>query len=299
MKTMADDFLLGAIDLHVHGYPEIGFNVKGRLEDDEIAMEFKNADMGGFVLKSHMWPTVGRVYALKKRFPSLNIFSSITLNVTTGGLCPIAVESAAKQGAKVVFMPTWSAINDLKREGFSSYFKEYLQAAKNLKAEEGISIIDENGKLLKNVFEILEIAKEYNLVVATSHLSPSESLILAKEAQRVGGITLIFSHPDSRSVGASFEEMQQMVRNGAFIEICTLGLLPSFQRISPRDIIKTVRGLSSEKCFLSTDFFFDWAPPPPEMLRMTIGALLSEGLLENEIRNLVQLNPAMILGIET
>ena len=79
---LADELLRGAIDLHVHGYPEISLDVRTRVEDFEIASLAQESGMGGFVLKSHVWPTVGKVYYLKKKFPKLHIISSITLTVT-------------------------------------------------------------------------------------------------------------------------------------------------------------------------------------------------------------------------
>ena len=137
---IADELLEGAIDLHVHGYPSLELEAYTRVEDLEIAEQCEKAGMRGFVLKSHIWPTVNRAYYLRKAFPGVEIFPSITLNRTTGGLNLVALESAAKQGAKVVFMPTWSAENDLRRGGASTFLREYLPSIQTLKPEDGISI---------------------------------------------------------------------------------------------------------------------------------------------------------------
>jgi microsomal dipeptidase-like Zn-dependent dipeptidase len=255
--------------------------------------------MNGFVLKSHVWPTVGRAYHLRKRFPEIDIFSSITLNSTAGGLNPMAVESAAKQGAKVVFMPTWSAANDLRRGGFCKYMQSYLKCFELLRPEDGITILDSNGRLRPEVKKIVQIAKEYELVIATSHISPEESLALAEGANQVDLWPVIFSHPDSHSVGGTIDDIRKMVERGAFVEFCAVGMMPAFQRIHPRQVVETVREVGAEHCILSTDFFFDWSPPPPEMLRMAIATLLTMGLSEEETRFLVQINPARILRIES
>lgn len=89
----ADQLLQGAIDLHHHGYPEFTFRCQARLED---ATEFelcRHAGMAGIVLKSHMWPTVGRAYLLRTIVPGIEIIPSITLNTVVGGFNPAAVES--------------------------------------------------------------------------------------------------------------------------------------------------------------------------------------------------------------
>lgn len=296
---LLDDLLVGAIDLHVHGYPDISLEVHTRVEDHEIASLVADSGMAGFVLKSHIWPTVGRAHYLRRHFSNIAIYSSITLNITAGGLNPISVESAAKQGAKVVFMPTWSAGNDLGRGGFSSHMKSYLPTTTSMTPEKGIWLLDENGNLLNEVKEVLDIARQYGMVIGTGHVSPRESLALAKEAKRVGNLPIIFSHPDSTSVGGTLEDMKLMTSEGAYVEICALGLMPAFQRIKPADIVSTVRELGVDKCVLSTDFFFDWPPPPPEMLRMTVGTLLTAGLTPEEIVVLIRTNPAKLLGTQT
>jgi hypothetical protein len=235
---LADELLKGSIDTHLHGFPEIAFDVGVRVEDYEIARLAEDAGMLGFVLKSHIWPTVGRAYYLNQKFPNVKVFPSITLNLTVGGLSPISVESAARQGAKILFMPTWSAANDLSRGGFSTYMKEYLHTTKNLKDSDGIRILGATGGLTEEVVEILEIAKEYRMVIATGHISPKESLSLVKEAKSIGDLPFIFSHPDSRYVGGTLEDMKAMVDKGAYVEICALGMMPAFKGLAPLILLK-------------------------------------------------------------
>jgi hypothetical protein len=293
----ADELLKGALDLHVHGYPEISFDVHTRVGDYEITRLAVAAGMKGFVLKSHIWPTVGRVYHLRKSFENLEIFPSITLNSTVGGFNPIAVESAAKQGAKIVFMPTWSAVNDLHREGFSSCMKKYLMSFRSVGNEKGLSVFDNEGHLSIDVKEVLRVAKRYDLAVATAHISPSESQAVLEEANKIGLWPVIFSHPDSHSVGGTINDMKAMANNGAYVEFCVLGMLPMFQRIHPSKLIENIKEIGAEHCFMSTDFFFNWPPPPAEMLRMAIATLLDLGLGIEEIELLVKINPSKILRI--
>ncbi len=144
---------------------------------------------------------MGRAYHLKKQFQGIEIFPSITLNSIAGGFSAIAVESAAKQGARIVFMPTWSAANDLGREGFSAYLKKYLEAAVPLKKEDGLTLLDGRGRLKKEIWEMIEVVKRYQLVISTAHISPQESPVLAKESNQAGFWPLIFAHPDSLPSG--------------------------------------------------------------------------------------------------
>ena len=48
---------------------------------------------------------------------NFTMFVSVTLNKVIGGINPLAVETALKLGAKVVWLPTQSAKNHLHKTG--------------------------------------------------------------------------------------------------------------------------------------------------------------------------------------
>lgn len=296
--SATDRLLKGAIDLHHHGYPEISFDAKTRLEDvDEISMA-RSAGMLGIVLKSHMFPTVGRAYHLRNLVPGIEIIPSITLNYSVGGLNPLAIESAAKQGAKVLFMPTWSAEHDIERGGMSRHLRHFLDRAHGLRPGKGIRITDASGKLTSQARECLACAAQYGMTVCTGHISPQESIALADGAKDYGIEEVIFSHPDSGSVGAKREEIRDMCALGAVCEFCALGCLPPLQRIRPKEFADIVGDIGSDKVILTTDYFFEWAPPGPETMRMLIGTFLALGMPEENVRKMVRDNPARLLGLE-
>ncbi|SAL76094.1 DUF6282 family protein [Caballeronia telluris] len=297
--TVTDRILKGAIDLHHHGYPEISFEAKTRLDDvDEMSIA-RNAGMLGIVLKSHMFPTVGRAYHLRNLVPGIEIFPSITLNYAVGGLNPLAIESAAKQGAKVVFMPTWSAEHDIQRGGMSRHLRHFIDRAEStLRPGKGIRLTGSNGKLLQETRECLDCARQYGMTICTGHVSPRESLALALEAKDYGINEVIFSHPDSNSVGANREEIRDMCALGAVCEFCALGCLPPLMRMKPKDFADIVGDIGEDKVILTTDYFFEWSPPGPETMRMLIGTFLALGMSETAVRKMVRENPARMLGMD-
>jgi hypothetical protein len=292
-----DDLLQGAIDLHHHGYPEFTLESRTRLEDAaEIAL-CRNAGMAGLVLKSHMWPTVGRAYLLRTMVPGIDIIPSITLNTVVGGFNPASVESAAEQGARVMFMPTWSAANDLKRGGFSTYLAKYLDAIAALKPEQGLKVTSESGKVLPEVRECLSLAAKYRMMLCTAHISPRESIALAECARDVGIKEFVFSHPDSRSVGATEDEIKEIMARGGVFEFCVNGFMPSIQRASPRSVIDIVAKYGSERVIITTDYFHEVDPPGSEMIRILLSTLLSAGMEASDLRNMVFRNPRRLLNM--
>jgi adenine deaminase len=64
------------------------------------------------------------------------------------------------------------------------------------------------------------------------------------------------------------------------------------------DMMKLIREIGAERCILTTDSFHDWPPPAPEIMRMCIATLLETGVSEEEMRMMVQSNPAELLGLE-
>ena len=59
-----EDILKGSFDLHVHAGPDPGR--KRRMDAMDTARAAYEAEMGGFVLKSHDYPTAPLAYALNR-----------------------------------------------------------------------------------------------------------------------------------------------------------------------------------------------------------------------------------------
>ncbi len=293
----ADDLLRGAIDMHFHAYPEFSSTMPRRYADEENAAFMVKAGMRGVVLKSHFWPTTGHAYYLRKAVPELEFFSSITFNACVGGINPWSLESAVKQGVKVVWMPSWSAKNDIRRNGVVHLIRTHLPSVEKYTEKDGIAVADERGEVLPEVKEFLSLVKGYDLALFTSHISILESLALAREAKRIGFKKLILNHPDSRSIGASFEQIVEMASLGGYVEICALGLMPMFLRITPAELKKIIHTVGAGRCILTSDYAFDWSPSGPEKLRMLIGALLEVGVREDEIVEMAQANPKSLLNL--
>ena len=283
--------LKGAIDMHYHGYPEITMGVKARLDDVEILEMAREMGMRGIVIKSQMWPSTGRVYHLRRLVAGIECFSSITLNTATGGLSPWIVEAAARQGAKVIWLPTWSSSHKIGKGGFSRMMKSWFP---KIKFEPGLSCTDTFGKLVPEVSNIIQITKDMDLVLCTGHISPEESLAVAAEAERIDYKKLIFTHPLSGGVGASLDVTREMTKRGAYAELVAINIFYG----SELDLmLEFISELGPEVCILSTDTFMEWTPPGPEFFRMFLGRLLVSGVDDDSIKTMARDNPARILGL--
>ena len=235
------------------------------------------------VLKSHEYPTQPVAYTASQAVPGITLIGGIALDVEVGGLNPMAVESTARMGGRVVWMPTFSARADRQHKGLSG----------------GISILDDDGKLAPEVYPILESIKAHDMVLATGHLSTEESMALVAEARNMAIERVVVTHATTMSfwTGMTLEDMKTLASMGAYIEHCLHVMMPLTYRMMPRDLVDTITAIGMERCIVSTDFGQDFHPMPAEGLRMGIATLLQAGLEEVEVGMLVKDNPARLLGL--
>jgi len=281
--SVIEKLLQGSIDMHVHHGPDS--RIERRVDALQAARQAQEAGMRAIVLKSHVYPTAPLAYIVSQVIENITVFGSICLDFEVGGLNTHALEASAELGAKVVWMPTFSSANDMKKKGLT---------------EEGITIFDREGKLLPVVDEILEIVKNHQMVLATGHLSVAEAFALVEEASRKGCPKIVITHPLLGRLGAqlTLEEQRRMVGMGAFIEHCFAITMPLHSRLDPMTVVEAVRSVGAEHCIMSTDFGQAWNPAPAEGMRMIIATMLRCGLAEREIELMIKVNPAKLLDLD-
>lgn len=296
-----NSLLAGAVDVHVHGYPDAGPNWPMRTDDRTTVSLARDCGMRGIVLKSHFWPTMDRARMLNEELAdrSFAVHGSITLNPLIGGLQPETVEAAAGHGAKVVYLPTWGSANDNAHETLVRgriIDREFPRLSRSLD-ESAISIRTANGKLRPEVREILAIAEERDLVVSTGHVSLDESAALAEASAEIGYRQLLFGHPFSANIGASIRAAKEIAEMGAFIELTALHTMLPSHPLPVTDVYRAIRECGAANVVISSDVYFDWLPPHVEVLRMFTGQLRFLGVTDEELRTMLVSNPARMLGL--
>jgi len=291
----AEELLYGAIDLHCHGYPEISLENRMRLSTIESCAHAAAAGLRAVVLKSHVWPTTGSTYLLQRLLPNIKILAGATLDLSSGGVYPWFAEMAIREGARLIWMPTWSARFDLERGALLHHMHRYIGTLQQFGVDDGITILEHNGKLCRNVQEVVQLTSELGIPLSTGHLSPAEALALAMEASTIGMKNLIFGHPLYR---ASRDDIRKMAKLGAYIELTALSIMPQLRLVKIEEMVEVIREVGAEHCVISSDAFFEWSPPPAELLRILITSLLDAGVTAEEIELMVRINPAVILGLD-
>ena len=93
----ARELVRGAVDYHVHIAPDFA---ERRITDIELARRCLEPGLAGFGLKSHYTRPHERAAVVAEAVPGVTVLGTITLNRAVGGLNALAVEVAAREGAR-------------------------------------------------------------------------------------------------------------------------------------------------------------------------------------------------------
>ena len=285
-----NELLRGSVDMHLHFGPDPLF--PRRVDATAAALDAQAAEMAAIVLKSHSYPTAPSAYAAQIAAPNVHVVGSVCLDEEMGGINVHALEASAELGAKVVWLPTFTAKNSVQKIASS--------LGLTLKTK-GISVLGDDGKLLPQTRDVLAMIKYYDMVIASGHVSPAEIFAVMDECERIGLEKIVITHALDTSVydePLTFDDIVALAKRGAFIEHCFLSCLPAQHSwLSPTDLVAAIRKIGAQHCVLGTDLGIAWNPPPAEGMRMFVSTLLRHGLPENDIRMMAQTNPLQLLGL--
>lgn len=269
--------LKGAYDLHVHSAPDLSPRI---FDDLDLALEYSKYEMGGIVIKSHFGETASRAKLANHHVKGIEVYGGVTLNKCVGGLNVYAVESTLKLGGKIVWMPTIDAANHKRKTG----------------KMDGISVLDINGNIKPEVFEIIKLIKEFNCVVSTGHLSFRETTALITAAQEEKIKAIIVAHPEFWITSLSLNLQKHLLQENVYFERCYYSSTLEENKKTPFQYsIDCIKTLGCQSTILSSDLGQAHNMPPAEGLAIMIDSLLKAGFLENDINLMIKDNQKKIL----
>lgn len=292
MSTKFHPLLKGAIELHVHSAPSL---FPRKQTDWELVADAKEAGMAGLVLKSHESQTVDRATIIREREPELAVYGGLVCNHFTGGLSPLTVDTAIRLGAKVIWMPTFSA--EEHQRYFGKKNTRFFNSEKKLPHSFGLEIWDENKKLLPEVHEILELIAKADVVLATGHLAPAEVEVLVDAAIEHKVQKILIQHTDLGIARVPHHLEKELAKKGCILEKCYLACSKDFDDIKKEAMAESIKILGADSCVMVTDYGQSHNIPPVEALGEFIGHMLEAGITEKEINKMLVRNPRQLLGL--
>src|SRR4030095_8598350 len=210
MDADADALVVGAIDMHCHHGPD-----PHRVRSVDRARARREAaplGLGAVVLKSHAYPTGPVAILMQQTVQRLRVFGGICCDFEVCGPNPAAVEVALRRGGKVVWLPTLSSVCDRRKLGLPG---------------PGIPLLDEAGRLVPAVEEILRLARAHDGVVATGHIDLPEQFAVADAAGALG-VRFFMTHALETLVGPdhTLAHVIELADRGVTIEFTYLTCIP-------------------------------------------------------------------------
>jgi hypothetical protein len=281
-QKLTDPALIGAIDLHAHFGPD---SYDRQWDAFEVVKLAKERGMRGVVLKNHWTESAGLAWLIRKYGThGIEVFGSVTLDTPVGGVNPMAVRYMADvegNWGRIVWMPTHDSEHEV------DYNKETRTKA----------IVSRNGKLIPEVFEVLDLIKERNLTLATGHVTPEEALMIMTEAKKRGITKIIVTHPllGEQYTNMSLAQMQEAVKLGGAIEI-TAGTV-SRDGPGKTRAIEMIKTVGSQNVFVGSDSGLVGTPNHPDALAMAAKALRGAGFTEQDLNRMFKDTPARLVGL--
>ena len=273
--------LAGAIDIHVHSEPD---DRPRSIDALDVARLAHAKGLRAIVLKNHYDPTAGLAYIVRKEVPGIEVFGGIDLNLTVGGMNPVAVEHMTKVSGgwgRIVWMSTFDAENQVR---YSKESRPFVSVSRN-------------GELLPAVKEVIAVIAKHGLVLATGHVASQEALMLLREGARQGATHMVVTHAMNAPVLMTVPEMQEAAKLGAFIEFVGGSLASADAGARLDRMAAAIRTIGPDVCIVSSDLGQKGNALPPDGFAAFLEGLRARRFTEPEIDRMSRQNPARLLEL--
>jgi len=281
--------LEGMYDLHIHPAPSLQKRRFSALEAVKLASAEK---MAGVLFLDHTYNTTTMARTINEMNFHTKAYGTIMLNEGVGGLNPSVVEIALSLGTKQIQMPTYSSKAHFDAYGDDQKIFPYKKRVKP------ICILDDHGRLIPEVEEILGLMKGKDAFLGTGHISPLEIDALVKRAKQLR-ITVVVNSVSTDMPGIPLDDQRKWADEKTFMEHDYMAITEVPHHTTPiSTVVGQIRGVGAERCVLGTDSGMARLPDDNvAAIKNFVSRLLEAGLTEKEIELMTKRNPKIVLGI--
>ena len=271
--------LEGVSDLHVHLEPDVRPRSDNALN---YVRQCRQAGMRSVLLKSHTFPTFDLAYIIRQCI-DFEVFGGLCLNRLYGPLVNVGVVRTALESSgsylRCVWLPTHDAVFQ--------------------RGSDGIPVLNEHGRVLPEVVSLMELCAREDIVLASGHSSPEESLILAKKAREVGLKKFVVTHANTAGWTHSADQVKRCLEYGAWMEYgYGWEWLRNGQDASrPCDRLAAYVRMAPERSFVMTDMGLPSLPHPLLGMKMCVQNLRESGLSSEHLSMVLKKNPATLMKL--
>ena len=293
------DWLLGAVDGHVHACPHINDRC---LDVFQAVRDAAGAGMQAIGLMDNFANSSGMAALANRELGHLgvHVFGGLIMEPPAGGISADAVQIAldygygSSDGARFISFPTHHTQYTAGLEGRSS---DYIRQCFAVPAHGAPS-----GELI----DILDLVAAADVVLNTGHISASEAIRLVTMARErgVNRVLVPANHFDSATI-------ESLCSLGAYVEFSFFFVSHATQAglthvdaekhtvpsVPPKHMASLIHSAPENQVILSGDCGVFLLPPPVEGLREFLLLLRSCGVAKVSLQRMVRENPQELFGL--
>jgi hypothetical protein len=256
--------------------------------------------MAGFVLKSHYTSTAERASVVSAAVAGITVLGAISLNRAVGGMNPLAVEIAAREGARTVWLPTVDSVNESRGHDPRTPPPAWAKLQQELREEgiaiEPVSVLGDDAAILPETHEVLATIARHQMLLATGHLARDEIFAVVDAARGHGIADVVITHPEFPTQNLSQEDQRALVDRGALLERCFT--TPHTGKVSWERWIENIRAIGAQHSVLSTDLGQRSNPAVEDGIALMADRLLDAGFTEDEVHTMAVVNTRRVAGVD-
>ena len=288
----------GGYDLHVHVAPDVP---RRRIDDRALAQRFTELGLAGFALKSHYTSTAERAQIVSALFDDVAVVGTLTLNRAVGGMNALAVEIAAREGARIVWMPTvdspaeTAGRTEPKEDENVPQWAQLQHELRGLGLSvDPVHVTGPDGALLPETRDVLRAIARHGLILATGHLARDDTFAVVEAALEEGVAAIVVTHPEFPCQDFSIGDQQALAGRGCLVERCLS--TPLSGKTTWEHVVDGVRAVGIERSLFSSDCGNPDYPPVEDGLALWADRLLEAGFDDDETRQMIVTQSRRLAG---
>ena len=283
-----DELVENSIDVLVRLYPDY---VPRANDIIEYAIKASQAKMRAFVSTEHFFPTVGQAWGAQERVDEMVRNGELEQACQCLGVHALCWSHHPDQVNLIRKYPNLGGIHFWGQSGGGSNIGPSIRT------------FDENGELDSEVKEIFRLCAEYKIPINTCHafMGYEQVLKAAQYASEVGAHLLLYHSPPMRGTsGTTKEQYKELAGLGLYLGVHANKVLPSiiWPMVDPNACLEWMAEVGPDHVIPCSDGGQPFFGDALDIWRMYIRAMIHFGIPKEDIKTMIQTNPAKYLYLD-
>ena len=285
-----DELLDGAIDCHIHAYPDF---VQRAQDMIKVSVDAAKAGMRAVAFKDHWNISANAAYLVQQHIDYLVETGALERRVEVYG------GAGTCYGMNVDYIRTAMQYPNFKMIWFPTFTSLGFWRGAGHPERGGVRLVSEEGEVLPEVVEIMRLAAEHGAGIGFGHTDFQELLPLAKKARELG-VRATLDHPLLELNKLLLDEMSAIADEGVYVGTYCQPMIPSlYQPVAdPMETVRTIQAIGPERCIIGSDFGQVLHVNSVDGMRIFIRALLAFGIEPDQIKLMLKDNPARLMYLD-